>query len=140
LGDGRLTVNADNPLAVFLFCGLIETSAQICGVMKILNIPWPTSVNQLMTGSSALFTLDADSFALQCAVGSSAITLYCVQVLAVYLVRSLHFGPYFKMRCWHSQMAFNHMAKGQKFQRSWSSVAGAFHCLLWHYAQATTML
>ena len=94
MGDGRLTVNADNPLAVFSFPWFDRnmSSAQICWVMKSLNIPWPTSVNQLMTGSSALFTLDADSFALQCAVGSSAITLYCVQVLALYHVRSLHFG------------------------------------------------
>jgi hypothetical protein len=86
LANGRLTVNADNPLAFFLFRGLIVTSAQIFGVLKSLSIPWPTSVNQFMTGSSAVFTLDADSVALQCAVGSSAITLYCVQVLAPYLI------------------------------------------------------
>jgi hypothetical protein len=69
LTNGRLTVDADNPLAMFLFIGLLVTSAQILGIVKDLDVPWPNAVDGFMSGSSAAFTLDASAIPLECAVG-----------------------------------------------------------------------
>jgi hypothetical protein len=86
LTNGRLTVDADNPLAMFLFIGLLVTSAQILGIVKDLDVPWPNAVDGFMSGSSAAFTLDASAIPLECAVGDWPVALYMVQVLFPYLL------------------------------------------------------
>jgi hypothetical protein len=86
LTNGRLTVDADNPLAMFLFIGLVVTSAQIFGVVKDLDIPWPRSLNGIMSGSGAVFSLDSSGLPLECAVGNWSVALYTVQVLFPYLL------------------------------------------------------
>lgn len=78
--NGRLAVNADNPVAFFLFLGLVVTSLQVFGVFKTLSISWPTEFQQLMEGSSSLVSLDVSIFKLECAVGRRAAAAYAVQV------------------------------------------------------------
>jgi hypothetical protein len=86
LTNGRLTVDADNPLAMFLFLGLVVTTAQIFGILKDLDIPWPKSVDVFMTSAAAAFTLDAHAVPLECAVGDWAVARYLVQVLLPYML------------------------------------------------------
>lgn len=84
--NGQLSVDADNPLAVVLFAGLVVTSAQIFGVVKDLEVPWPQSLNGVMSGSAAVFTLDMSAFPTECAVGNWSVALYMTQVLVPYLL------------------------------------------------------
>jgi hypothetical protein len=86
LANGRLTVDADNPLAMFLFLGLVVTCAQILGILQNLDIPWPDSLDGFMYGTAALFTLDATALPLQCAVGDGPVALYMVQVSLPYVI------------------------------------------------------
>jgi hypothetical protein len=84
--NGPLTVDADNPLATMLFVGLVITSAQIFGIVKDMEIPWPESIHRFMSGSSAAFALDGSGIPFECAVGNWAVALYMVQVLVPYLL------------------------------------------------------
>jgi len=79
-------VDADNPLAMFLFLGLVVTCAQIFGIVQNLDIPWPDSLDGLMYGTAALFTLDATALPLECAVGDGPVALYMVQVSLPYVI------------------------------------------------------
>jgi hypothetical protein len=82
--NGRLSVNADNPLAFFLFCGLVVTCFQVFGILKDMNIPWPTGLNGLMRDGGGSVTLDANSVSIECAVGKKASIAYLSQVLLPY--------------------------------------------------------
>jgi hypothetical protein len=84
--NGPLTVDADNPLATVLFFGLVVTSAQIFGIVKDMEIPWPESIHGFMSGSSAVFALDGSGIPFECAVGTWPVALYMVQVLFPYLL------------------------------------------------------
>jgi hypothetical protein len=84
--NGALTVDADNPLATILFLGLVVTSAQIFGIIKDLDITWPESLDEFMSGSSTAFALDAGGIPFECAVGDSPVALYMIQVLVPYVL------------------------------------------------------
>lgn len=82
--NGRLAVNADNPLAFFLFVGLAVTTLQVFTIFKDMSIPWPTEFGTPMESSSSAFALDVNSVSIECAVGKKAAMAYLAQVILPY--------------------------------------------------------
>jgi len=86
LSNSPLAVNAGHKQDIAVFLGLAITIFQILGVLKGLEVQWPIDMYDFMDSSSSVFTLDAQSISLTCAVGDKAVVQYLVQALIPYFI------------------------------------------------------